>query len=85
MNQIIMISEEELKQAKTLTEFLRKANDNSHILLDKAIILESCVLDIHEDKEINRELIKNMAEQINELSRLIRSDTTRVLKFLQDK
>jgi hypothetical protein len=84
MTKTIIVSSEEINNAQTLKEYLGKACDNSHILIDKTIIMNALVHDIIEHDEIDREKIKLVAKEMQELAKVIRGHTDNVMKFLNE-
>lgn len=62
MKTVVVLKENELNNAMSVKEFLTKSSDNSHMMIDKAIILKTLVDDIIPNEELKREKIIEMAE-----------------------
>lgn len=85
MKTVVVLKENELNNAMSVKEFLTKSSDNSHIMIDKAIILKALVDDIIPNEELKREKIIEMAEEIIKLCYEVRGNADLVLEALPDK
>lgn len=85
MKTVVVLKENELNNAMSVKEFLTKSSDNSHMMIDKAIILKALVDDIIPNEELKRGEIIEMAEEIIKLCYEVRGNADLVLEALPDK
>lgn len=85
MKTVVVLKENEMNNAMSAKEFLTKSSDNSHIMIDKAIVLKALVDTIIPNEELKREKIVEMAEEIIKLCFEVRGNADLVLEALSNK
>jgi hypothetical protein len=73
---MIIVSENEVKNARTLREQFSNTNDNAHKMIDKAIILD--LLCRGEADELNLDRIREVTKEISRLAGEIRSQSYQI-------